>query len=202
MAPAPALPPEYLRYRSREEVNALPVRRYEGEVLVVGTMRELERAWEGLTRETVVGWDTETRPAFRKGESYLPSLVQAATAEAVYLFQLARMDFSKVVGGLFAEPTIIKAGISVADDLKGLQKVFPFEERSIVDLGTAARRAGLEQTGLRNLAAIFLGFRLPKGTKTTNWAAKRLSDQQIGYAATDAWTCRELYLRFRELEVL
>jgi ribonuclease D len=197
-----ALASEYLRYWSREEVNALPVRRYEGEVLVVGTLRELERAREGLAAESAVGWDTETRPAFRKGESYLPSLVQAATAEAVYLFQLARMDFSKVVGGLFAEPTITKAGISVADDLKGLQKVFPFKERSIVDLGTAARRAGLEQTGLRNLAAIFLGFRLPKGTKTTNWATKRLSEQQISYAATDAWACRELYLRFRELGML
>jgi ribonuclease D len=187
---------------TREQVNALPVRRYEGRILVVGTMREMERAWEALAAESAVGWDTETRPAFRKGESYLPSLVQAATAEAVYLFQLARMDFSKVLGGLFAEPTIVKAGISVADDLKGLQKVFPFEERSIVDLGTAARRAGLGQTGLRNLAAIFLGFRLPKGTKTTNWAAKRLSAQQIGYAATDAWACRELYLRFRELGML
>ena len=194
-----SLPIEYQRFVSREEVNELPVRRYEGEVLVVGTMQELERAWEGLARETVVGWDTETRPAFRKGESYPPALVQAATAETVYLFQLARMDFSKVVGGLFAEPTIVKAGISVTDDLKALQKVFSFEERSIVDLGTAALHAGLEQTGLRNLAALFLGFRLPKGTKTTNWAAKRLSAQQIGYAAADAWACRELYLRFREL---
>ncbi len=187
---------------TREQVNALPVRRYEGEVLVVGTTQELDRAWEALAGETVIGWDTETRPAFRKGESYLPSLVQAATAEAVFLFQLARMDFSKVLGGLFAEPTIVKAGISVADDLKGLRKVFPFEERSILDLGAAARRAGLGQTGLRNLAAIFLGFRLPKGTKTTNWAAKRLSAQQIDYAATDAWACRELYLRFRELGML
>lgn len=187
---------------TREQVNALPVRRYEGEVLVVGTTQELDRAWEALAGETVIGWDTETRPAFRKGESYLPSLVQAATAQAVFLFQLARMDFSKVLGGLFAEPTIVKAGISVADDLKGLRKVFPFEERSILDLGAAARRAGLGQTGLRNLAAIFLGFRLPKGTKTTNWAAKRLSAQQIDYAATDAWACRELYLRFRELGML
>ena len=187
---------------TREQVNELPIRRYDGEVLVVGTMQELDRAWEGLAGETIVGWDTETRPAFRKGESHLPSLVQAATAHAVYLFQLARMDFSKVIGGLFAEPTIVKAGISVADDLKGLKKVFPFEENAIVDLGLAARRNGLEQTGLRNLAAQFLGIRIPKGTKTTNWAAKQLSAQQVEYAATDAWVCRELYLRFRELGML
>ncbi|MEW6689564.1 MAG: 3'-5' exonuclease [Pseudomonadota bacterium] len=191
-------PPEFPRSVSREEINALPIRRWEGEVLVVGTLREMERAWEDLARERVVGWDTETRPAFRKGESHLPALVQAATASAVYLFQLARMDFSQVVGGLFAEPTIVKAGISVADDLKQLKKVFPFEERSVVDLGRAAHRQGLKQTGLRNLAGIFLGIRIPKGTKTSNWAAPRLSAQQVAYAATDAWVCRELYLLFRE----
>ena len=183
---------------SREQVNELPIGRYEGEVLVVGTMQELDRAWEGLAGETVVGWDTETRPSFRKGESHLPALVQAATAKAVYLFQLQKMDFSKVLGGLFAEPTIVKAGISVEDDLKGLNKVFEVKTNAVVDLGSAARRNGLEQTGLRNLAALFLGIRIPKGTKTTNWATARLSAQQIQYAATDAWVCRELYLVFRE----
>ncbi|HTQ77965.1 MAG TPA: 3'-5' exonuclease [Burkholderiales bacterium] len=196
------LPPEFLRTVTREEVNALPVRRYEGPVTVVATPRELDRAWEDLAGEAAVGWDTETRPSFRKGESHPPSLVQTATAHAVWLFQLKAMDFSGVVGGLFAEPTIVKAGISVADDLKQLKRVLAFEERSIVDLGQVARRHGLEQTGLRNLAAIFLGFRVPKGTKTTNWAAPQLSRQQVAYAATDAWVCRELYLKFQALRLL
>ena len=178
---------------------ALPVRRYEGDILVVETQADLLRAWEDLAREKIVGWDTETRPAFRVGESYLPCLVQAATANAVYLFQLARMDFSKVVPGLFVEPSIVKAGISVADDLKKLKQVYPFEEASVLDLGTLAKQNGLKQTGLRNLAGIFLGFRVPKGAKTTNWAVPRLSPQQVNYAATDAWACRELYLKFREL---
>ena len=203
LSPAnPTLPSGYPREISREEMAALPVRRYEGEVLVVATQGELLRAWEDLAQEAIVGWDTETKPAFRVGESYLPCLVQAATARAVYLFPLARMDFSKVVGGLFAEPTIVKAGISVADDLKKLKDVFPFEEASVLDLGHAARRAGLKQTGLRNLSAVFLGFRVPKGAKTTNWASARLTAQQVRYAATDAWACRELYLKFRSLGML
>ena len=183
-------------------MNALPVGGYEGDIVMVETRRDFDRAWEDLAAEASVGWDTETRPAFRAGESYLPSLVQAATARAVYLFPLAKMDFSKVVGGLFAEPSIVKAGISVADDLKKLKAVFPFDEASVLDLGHAARRAGLKQTGLRNLAAVFLGFRVPKGAKTTNWASARLTAQQVRYAATDAWACRELYLRFQELGFL
>jgi ribonuclease D len=199
---ASALPSGFPREISREEMAVLPIRRYEGEVVVVETPRDLDRAWEDLAQERIVGWDTETRPAFRVGETYLPCLVQAATARAVYLFQLPKMDFSGVVGGLFAEPGIVKVGISVKDDLKKLVLVFPFEPASVLDAGTVARRHGLRQTGLRNLAGIFLGFRVPKGEKTTNWAVPRLSAQQITYAATDAWACRELYLRFGELGML
>jgi len=196
------LPPEFLRVVTREEVNALPVGRYEGDIVMVETARAFERAWEDLAGEASVGWDTETKPAFSVGESYPPSLVQAATARAVYIFPLARMDFSKVVGGLFAEPTIVKAGISVADDLKKLKQVFHFEETSVLDLGHVVKRHGMKQTGLRNLAGVFLGVRITKGAKTTNWAAPRLTSQQIAYAATDAWACRELYLKFRELQLV
>jgi len=196
------LPAEFQRTVSRDEINELPIRRYEGEVLVVETMQDLDRAWEDLAQEKLVGWDTETRPAFRKGEVHVPCLVQAATARAVYLFQLQRMDFSGAVAGLFAAPGIVKAGISVADDLRQLNMVFEIKENSVIDLGTVAHRHGLKQTGLRNLAGIFLGFRISKGTKTSNWAAQRLSAQQITYAATDAWAYRELYLRFQGLGML
>ena len=90
----------------------------------------------------------------------------------------------------------------MADDLRNLKKVFEFDERSVVDLGKVAKRHGLKQTGVRNLAGMFLGTRIPKGAKTTNWAARRLTPQQITYAATDAWACRELYLRFEELKMV
>jgi ribonuclease D len=198
----PAPPPGIAREISREALAALPIRRYDGDVVLVETPEDFARAREALASERAVGWDTETRPAFRVGESYLPSLVQVATSRTVYLFQLSRMDFAPLVGGLFAEAAIVKPGISVADDLAKLKRLFPFEERSVLDLGAVARRRGLKQTGLRNLAAIFLGFRIPKGTKTTNWAAKRLSAEQVTYAATDAWGCRELYLRFEALGML
>jgi ribonuclease D len=201
-AAASALPSGFPREISREEMALLPIRRYEGEVVVVATQADLLRAWEDLAQEKIVGWDTETRPAFRVGETYLPCLVQAATARAVYLFQLPKMDFSGVVGGLFAEPGILKVGISVKDDLAKLVQVFPFEPASVLDAGLVAKRHGLKQTGLRNLAGIFLGFRVPKGEKTTNWAVPRLSAQQVTYAATDAWACRELYLRFRDLGMI
>ena len=187
---------------SREDMAKLPIRRYAGQVCVVATPQVLGEARADLRSETVVGFDTETRPAFKKGESHLPCLVQAATAHAVYLFQLRRPEVFPVLGELLSEGRIVKAGVSLADDLRALKHVFAFEEKNMLDLGVAARRIGSGQTGVRNLAGMFLGFRIPKGTKTSNWAVRELSAAQIAYAATDAWACRELFLRFRSLGLL
>jgi ribonuclease D len=171
-------------------------------VHVVATAPDLRRALQDICQETVVGFDTEARPAFRPGERYLPSLVQFATAGAVYLFQVQQQDYSAPMREIFSSAKVTKAGVSVSDDLRNLKRLFEFEERAVVDLGKLAKRHGLKQTGVRNLAGIFLGARIPKGAKTTNWAASRLTPQQIAYAATDAWACRELYLRFKQLNMV
>ena len=187
---------------SREEMIELPIRRYEGPVHVIAGQPDLQHAMQDILQETVVGFDTETRPAFRPGESYLPSLVQFATARAVYLLQVQQQDLSGAVREILSSEKIIKAGVSVTDDMRNLKRLFEFGERSVVDLGQAAKCHGLKQTGVRNLAGIFLGTRIPKGAKITNWAARQLTPQQIAYAATDAWACRELYLRFKELKMV
>ena len=200
--PTAAPPPETADRISREAMNELPIRRFEGSVCVVAGDPDLRHAMRDIGQEGVVGFDTETRPAFRPGESYLPSLVQFATADAVYLLQVQQQDFSGALREILSSEQIIKVGVSVADDMRNLKKLFEFEERSVLDLGKVAKRHGLKQTGVRNLAGIFLGARIPKGAKTTNWAVRRLTPQQIVYAATDAWACRELYLRFRELKMV
>ena len=180
---------------SKEALAALPMRRYEGEIVFVDDEPALARARDELPAERVLGFDTETRPAFRKGESYLPSLVQIAGAQRVYIFALRRRDTHDLLRGLLEAPAIVKTGVSVAYDLRTLAQVFAFEPGGIADVGAIAKRHGLEQTGVRNLAGLLLGFRVAKGAKTTNWAAPRLTESQINYAATDAWVCRELYLR-------
>jgi ribonuclease D len=202
MDPSPPAGLQIPRSISREDMAQLPIRRYEGRLCLVATPADLEEARSDLSSEAVVGLDTETRPAFRKGESHLPCLVQAATARAVYLFQLRRVEVFPVLAELLSEARIVKAGISLKDDLRALKQVFAFAEKGMLDLGHVARSSGLGQTGVRNLAGILLGFRIPKGTKTSNWAARELSAAQITYAATDAWACRELFLRFQSLGLL
>jgi ribonuclease D len=196
-----ALPVELQNGISRDAINDLPIRRYEGEVRLVETPADLEHAAADFAGERVVGFDTETRPAFRVGQHYPPALAQVATARAVYLFPLARLDASAVLAGLLGSATV-KAGVGLADDLRQLRPMFDFNPAAIVDLGSVARRHGLERSGVRALAALFLGIRIPKGIKTSNWAAQRLSSAQIAYAATDAWACREIYLKFEALRLL
>jgi ribonuclease D len=189
-----------------EELATLEIRRYEGEIRLVETPEDLARAVEDFASEAggdaVVGFDTETRPAFKVGQSYLPSLVQLATGRAVYILPVQRFDYSFPIKKLFEDSRLRKVGISVSDDLKKLKQLFPFEDAGVLDLGTVAKRHGAKQTGVRNLAGMYLGFRIPKGKSTSNWAAPQLTAQQIAYAATDAWACRELYLRFRGLGML
>jgi ribonuclease D len=193
---------DYAGSISREEMADLPIRRYDGVVRLVITSHDLEHALADLRQERLVGLDTETRPAFRKGERHLPCLVQVATKRAVYLFQFRGQNVFPALAEILAEPRIVKAGVGLAHDLRQLKQVFPFVERNIVDLGNVARRCGLDQSGVRNLAGIFLGFRIPKGNSTSNWAARQLTPAQITYAATDAWACRELFLRFEKLGLL
>lgn len=192
----------YKRKITKAEINELPLKRYMGEIRIVRTPEELEDALVVLRRSSVLGFDTETRPTFRKGKINLPSLVQLACAEAVYLIQLSWMPFSEALATLLEDDAVIKTGVAVRDDIRDLQKLHAFQPGGIIDLGEVAKQFGLETHGLRNLAANFLHFRISKGAQCSNWSNKELGEQQILYAATDAWVSREIYLRMAELGLL
>ena len=177
----------------------LPILRYDGPLHVCITDADLVAAANAIQHERVIGFDTEARPTFRKGPAHLPCLVQVATSKAVFLFQLNRLDCAAVLTAIFENARILKTGIAVGRDLSELQKLFQFQPASILDLGDVAKKNGLEQTGIRNLAGLFLRSRITKGAQTSNWAAPELSAKQLTYAATDAWICRELYLKFESL---
>ena len=184
------------------ELMALPILRYGGPIHLVAGETDLRSAWNAIRRERVVGFDTETRPTFRRGQSYPPSLVQLATSKAVYLFQLASLTCSEVIADALGNAHLIKAGISVGHDLKQLGLSFPIQPVNMLELDAVAKRHGYPQTGVRNLAGIFLGGRITKSVQTSNWAQAHLTKTQQVYAATDAWICRELFLRFERQGLL
>ena len=194
------IPEHHLRAFPNEEINALPLSRWEGSVRLVHTEGQLAKAVRVLKNERLLGFDTETRPVFRKGQKQQPpSLIQLAGREEVYLFQINLLGFKDGLIDLLADPEIIKTGVSVRDDVLALRRLTDFKPAGFVDLGRVSARCSMQTHGLRNLAANLLGFRISKGAQCSNWSKKRLTPQQIVYAATDAWVSREIYVRFEEL---
>ena len=192
----------YRRKLRSEEINALPIVRYEGEVRLVRSEGELAEALDLLAREDLLGFDTETRPSFRKGRINQPSLIQLAALDRIFLIQLAFAPFGAGLASLLSDAKIIKAGVGIGDDMRELGKLYPFEGAGVVDLGDLARSLKLPTQGLRNMAANLLGWRISKGPRCSNWSLSDLSPRQIAYAATDAWIGRELYLKMCEVGLL
>ncbi len=183
---------------TREELVQLPLGGFRGPVEVVDSDDAAEAAVSALEGETLLGFDTETKPVFKAGVSHPPALVQLAGASQVYIFQLLKLRHLDGLVRLFTNASILKAGVALADDLKKLQEVRAFKPAGFVEVGDLARKLGFTQTGLRSLAGLALGFRVSKREQRSNWAKQELTPSQIAYAATDAWVSRELYLALQK----
>lgn len=185
---------------SKEEVNQLPLIRFEGPIHLIRHDREVPGAVERLATAPVLGFDTETRPVFRPGQkSGGPALLQLATLEEAWLFQLRKIKHLEPLFALLANPAILKTGVAPRDDIKGLQSLSDFEPANFIDLSKIAGGLGIITTGLRNLTAMFLGGRLSKRAQVSNWAVENLSNAQKVYAATDAWISLRLHLELNEV---
>jgi len=179
---------------SREDINALPMDKYNGPIVVVEDEATAEKAADSLLKEDVLGFDTETRPAFRKGESYPPALIQLAGSETVYLFPLPSGRYTAPLRRILEAPTPIKVGVALAYDVKKLVELDAFTPAGFVTVEPLARDLRIKNQGLRGLSAALLGFRVSKRAQCSNWSRLPLTQAQIDYAATDAWISRVVYL--------
>lgn len=194
-------PDPFTRKLSHAEINLLPVKKWEGPIHLIHRQEDVPGAVAELERERVLGFDTETRPAFRKGVSHRPALLQLAGSSAVWLFQLRRLTDFMPLAGLLGSARLLKVGVGLEQDIKQLLSLFPFEPRCFFDLGEAARQAGLESHGLRSMAASLLSWRISKTAQCSNWGNDSLQPFQISYAATDAWISRELFYHLQRMRV-
>lgn len=184
---------------TKEQIKARPIRKYQGPIHLIREREQIEPAVDQLAQETVLGFDTETRPAFRAGERYLPAVLQLVGARAAYVFQLRHCRLSKSLRRLLANPAIIKAGVAWDRDVLELNRLAPFKPAGFVDVGGLAKQAGCMNHGLCGLASLLLEFRITKNAQTSNWARDTLTRAQLVYAATDAWVSRELYHKLQQL---
>jgi ribonuclease D len=176
-----------------EEINKLPLRTFEGKTTVVSEADKLPKIFKEIEKYDVVGFDTETRPAFKKGQVYQVSLLQLAIPGKVFLIRVNHTGVTEEIASLFENERIIKAGVGIRDDLKALQKHRKFDPVNCLDLSTLAKQSGLQVESVKKLTALLLGFRISKSAQTSNWEAPTYTQKQIEYAATDAWVCLELY---------
>ena len=186
------------RKLNADEINALPLASYEGPIHFVRSPEEMKRAVRELEGERLLGFDTETKPCFRSGESHPPVLLQLAGRHSVYIFQLRDLGLRRELTEILSDELVVKAGVANSRDVKMLKELTCFEPRCFVDLGECAKACGMQHHGLRGLAALLLGKRISKGAKLTNWEQPNLSMRALVYAATDAWIGRSIYEVMKE----
>ncbi len=190
---------KYQNSITHEEINNFDLSWFKGEIVVVEDQETFENVIPRLLNQKILGFDTETRPSFRKGQKNKVSLIQLATEDLACLFRMNKIGFPEQLVKILGDVTVIKAGVAVHDDLRFLKKLKKFKPEGFVDLQAYVKDFGIESSGLKKLTAIVLGFRISKRQQVTDWEADELTEQQKIYAATDAWVCFQIYRELSEI---
>lgn len=184
----------YARRISKEELEALPVVAFAGNVVVINTVAEAEAAVLALRASgCIIGFDTETRPAFQRGVFYKVALLQLSAGNTCYLFRLCKIKTLDPVRGLLEDPDVVKVGLSTHDDFANLRKWGELEPKGFIELQHLVTRYGIEDISLAKIYGILFRKKISKRQRLTNWESDPLTDKQIAYAALDAVACVEIY---------
>ena len=172
---------------------------FPGEIVVVDTEGDaFHRALRYLKRQKVLGFDTETRPTFSPDQhANGTALLQLSGGGKAILFRLKTLGLPRPLAAILANPSILKVGAATLDDVRGLQKLTQFSPKGFVDLQNLVWEYGIRDKSVKKMTAIILGVKISKAQQLSNWEAEHLSESQQRYAATDAWVCREMYLRLQ-----
>ena len=184
------------------ELEKLDFASFPGKIIVIESVgAEVNRAIAYLRSQKVIGFDTETRPTFTPAQPrYNVSLLQLSGPDRAYLFRLNKMGMHRRLCNLLASEKIVKVGAAIHDDIRGLQKLHGFNPGGFVDLQKIGWEWGIRDKAVKKMSAIILGFRISKTQQLSNWEADVLSESQCKYAATDAWVCRQMYLKLLATE--
>lgn len=185
-----------------EEIEKMPLGSFPGDIKVIDkTGLEYARAIAYLSSQKIVGFDTETRPVFEPGKPHHHvALLQLSGGGRAFLFRVNKLGMRKLMCSILSNPRIIKVGAAVHDDIRGLQFYTKFTPKSFVDLQKIGWEWGIKDKSVKKMSAIILGCRISKTQQLSNWEASELSPAQKMYAATDAWICREMYLKLLSSE--
>ena len=185
---------------AKAEIAQMPPALFDGRIIVIHAKADVDKAVSYLKKCPIVGVDTETRPSFAKGRTYEVSLLQVSTEDTCFLFLLNYIGMPDSLVELLQDERLLKVGLSLRDDLQGLNRKHNFEPRGFLDLQHYVKEMGIEAQSLQKIYALLFGEKISKSQRLTNWEADVLTDRQKGYAATDAWACVRIYKYLEELK--
>jgi ribonuclease D len=182
----------------------LPLVYFSGKIVVVDSNKHLQKAIQYLSSQKLVGFDTETKPMFTPGKrnGNAVALLQLSTDKRAYLFRLNKIGMPKEITDLLADGNIVKVGAAIHEDLRQLQTRHSFKPSGFVDIQRLVHHYGIQDKALKKLAAIVLQIHISKNQQLSNWENPELTKSQCLYAATDAWVCREIFLRLQKIKPL
>lgn len=178
---------------STEELKELPLRQFDGHISLIDHISKVGDAVRFLAQQRVLGFDTETRPSFKKGHINRVALLQLSTESHAFLFRLNLIGLPDSLKELLQSESIIKSGIAIRDDIKALQGLSRFKPGGFVELQDEVKDYGIQDFSLKKMAGIILGYRISKTQQLSNWEAPILTEPQLVYAATDAWISYKIF---------
>lgn len=187
------MPDKYVLSISKEAISELPLLQYEGAITLVDTAAMAHTVLKALSTEEAVGFDTETRPSFRKGHPHKVALMQISTKDRCYLFRLNKIGICAELKAFIENPAITKVGLSLRDDFNVLSRSGRIDPQGFIDLQQMAGKYDIADISLQKIYAIIFGERISKSQRLTNWEADELTVAQQRYAALDAWACLKIY---------
>lgn len=184
---------QYSHSITKEAISLLQIEEFPGRIIVIDTEKDAGKAVEYLSQFDAVGFDTETRPSFKKGTRYKISLMQISTDEACFLFRLNRIGIPQILEDFLVDDKILKIGLSLRDDFGAIRKRTDIKPTNFLDLQNYVGQFGIEDASLQKIYAILFDKKISKGQRLSNWEADVLTEQQKKYAALDAWACLKIY---------
>ncbi len=184
-----------------EEVAQLPLKQFTGKIIIADNLQSYRGAIKMIDDRQILGFDTETKPAFKKGQSHKVALLQLSDEDTCFIFRLNKIGLPDELASMLSDVKHIKIGLAVKDDIRALSKLKHIHPEGFIDLQKYVEDFGITDKSLKKLAALIMGFRISKSQQTSNWEGEKLSEAQLIYAATDAWMCLELYKKLKEAEL-
>lgn len=183
---------------TKEQLSQLPTVSFPGRSILINTIADAKAAMAFLMRQQIVGFDTETRPSFRKGQPHKVALLQLSTNEECFLIRLNQLGMFESLKNFLENENILKIGLSLKDDFHSLMRLGEFNHAGFIELQTYVKEFDIADNSLQKIYGIIFGERISKSQRLTNWEANELTEAQQSYASLDAWACLKIFNHLKQ----